>query len=62
MIHWIVGLVGMLMMGFSYTYLDPSSTLGTFLGMTGLVLCVSPFYVDYYIDYKFAKVNGGEKD
>lgn len=46
-IYWAWGLVGIFMMGFSYNLLDTSSTLGTFVGMTGMAFFLLPFFVDY---------------
>jgi len=59
-IYWAWGLVGIFLMGFSYTLLDASSTLGTFVGMVGMAFFFLPFFVDYKLR-EFAKVNGGEK-
>ena len=59
MIHWIMGLVGIIMMGFSYLYLDLSSTFGTTIGIVGLVFVGSPFYVIYKLK-KFASEGKGE--
>ena len=60
-LFWAWGLVGIGLMGFSYNLLDTSSTLGTFIGMTGMAFFLLPFFVKYKLN-QFALQDGGEKN
>lgn len=43
----LIGLVGIVMVLFSLLFLDPSSTLGSLMGILGWVMFGTPFYVNY---------------